>query len=78
MDVNDDGRIDDKDRVFVGSYQPKAYFGINGEVSYKAFDLSVDIYGNVGNQVYNGKKALRLSGLDNIEKHLPTIAGHPD
>lgn len=70
MDVNDDGRIDDKDRVFVGSYQPKAYFGINGEVSYKAFDLSVDIYGNVGNHVYNGKKALRLSGLDNIEKTL--------
>jgi TonB-linked SusC/RagA family outer membrane protein len=70
LDVNDDGRIDDKDRVFVGSYQPKAYFGINGEVSYKSFDLSVDIYGNVGNYVYNGKKALRLSGLDNVEKTL--------
>ncbi|MFZ1703981.1 MAG: TonB-dependent receptor [Saprospiraceae bacterium] len=70
LDANDDGRIDDKDRVFVGSYQPKAYFGINAEVSYKAFDLSVDIYGNVGNKVYNGKKALRLSGLDNVEKTL--------
>lgn len=70
LDVNDDGVIDDNDRVFVGSYQPKAYFGINAEVSYKAFDLSFDIYGNVGNVVYNGKKALRLSGLDNVEKSL--------
>jgi TonB-dependent starch-binding outer membrane protein SusC len=70
LDSNDDGRIDDKDRVFVGSYQPKAYFGIDGEYSYKAFSLSFDIYGNVGNKVYNGKKALRLSGLDNVERSL--------
>jgi len=69
-DVNDDGRIDDKDRVFVGSYQPKAYFGVNAEFTYKAFDLSFDIYGNVGNQIYNGKKALRLSGFDNVESAL--------
>ncbi|MEY3420799.1 MAG: hypothetical protein RIR48_1088 [Bacteroidota bacterium] len=70
QDVNDDGRIDDKDRAFVGSYQPKAYFGLNGEFTYKAFDLSFDIYGNVGNVVYNGKKALRLSALDNVERSL--------
>jgi TonB-linked SusC/RagA family outer membrane protein len=70
QDTNDDGRIDDKDRVFVGSYQPKAYFGFNAEFTYAAFDLSFDLYGNVGNQIYNGKKALRLSGLDNVEKSL--------
>ena len=70
QDTNDDGRIDDQDRVFVGSYQPKAYFGLNGEFTYKAFDLSFDIYGNVGNVVYNGKKALRLSGFDNVERSL--------
>jgi len=70
QDGNDDGKIDDKDRVFVGSYQPKAYFGFNAEYSYKSFDLSFDIYGNVGNVVYNGKKALRLSPLDNVEKTL--------
>jgi len=70
QDTNDDGRIDDKDRVFVGSYQPKAYFGINAEYDYKAFSISMDIYGNVGNVVYNGKKALRLSALDNVERDL--------
>jgi TonB-linked SusC/RagA family outer membrane protein len=70
LDANKDGVIDDKDRIFIGSYQPKAYFGFNGQVSYSAFDLSFDIYGNVGNYVYNGKKALRLSGLDNVEQAL--------
>ncbi len=70
QDSNDDGKIDDKDRVFAGSYQPKAYFGINGELTYKAFNLSFDIYGNVGNYVYNGKKALRLSAFDNVEASL--------
>jgi TonB-dependent starch-binding outer membrane protein SusC len=70
LDANDDGRIDDKDRVFVGSYQPKIYMGLNTEISYSSFDLSVDFYGNAGNVIYNGKKALRISGLDNIEKSL--------
>ncbi len=67
QDTNDDGRIDDNDRVFVGSYQPKAYFGITGSLAYKGFDFSLDLYGNVGNQVYNGKKAFRQGILDNVE-----------
>jgi len=70
QDDNDDGKIDDNDRVFVGSYQPKAYFGFNGEVNFKSISLSFDIYGNTGNVVYNGKKALRLSPFDNIEASL--------
>lgn len=70
QDTNGDGRIDDNDRVFVGSYQPKAYFGLNLGVTYRSFDFSVDLYGNVGNQVYNGKRAFRQNVLDNIEKSM--------
>lgn len=68
QDTNGDGKIDDNDRVFAGSYQPKAYFGLNLGLTYKSFDLSVDFYGNVGNQIYNGKRAFRQSALDNVEK----------
>ncbi|GAB2605270.1 SusC/RagA family TonB-linked outer membrane protein [Spirosoma areae] len=68
QDTNGDGRIDDNDRVFVGSYQPKAYFGLNLSLTYKSVDFSVDFYGNVGNQVYNGKRAFRQNVLDNVEK----------
>ncbi|QDK77673.1 TonB-dependent receptor [Spirosoma sp. KCTC 42546] len=68
QDTNGDGKIDDNDRVFAGSYQPKAYFGLNLGLTYKSFDLSVDFYGNVGNQIYNGKRAFRQGALDNVEK----------
>ena len=69
---NPTGAIDPvNDLQFVGSYQPKAYYGINLGISYKNFDLSVDGYGNAGNQVYNGKKAFRRSdgNVDNIERY---------
>jgi TonB-linked SusC/RagA family outer membrane protein len=69
-DKNNDGKIDDKDRDFAGSYQPKAYFGLNTSVTFKKWDFSMDIYGNVGNQVYNGKRAIRINGKDNIESAL--------
>ena len=67
VDVNKDGKIDDNDRVFVGSYQPKFYGGLNGSVNWKKFDFSFDVYGNFGNKVYNAKKGVRTGGNYNIE-----------
>ncbi len=66
VDQNGDGTIDDEDRVFVGSYQPRLYFGVNGGFTYRSIDFSTDWYANFGNQVYNGKKAQRF-GNENIE-----------
>jgi TonB-dependent starch-binding outer membrane protein SusC len=68
QDTNNDGAISDADRVVVGSYQPVAYFGINASVNFKQWDFSLSLYGNVGNEVYNGKRAVRVNGLDNVEK----------
>ena len=70
QDTNDDGRIDDADRVFAGSYQPKVFFGINLGFTYKSFDFSADAIGNMGNVVYNGKKAFRQALLDNVERSM--------
>ncbi len=67
VDVNGDGIIDTKDRVFVGSYQPKLYGGVNGSVNWKNFDFSFDLYGNFGNKVYNAKKGVRTGGNYNVE-----------
>lgn len=66
VDTNGDKVLDDKDRIWVGSYQPKTYYGINAGFNWKQLDFSVDCYGNAGNKIYNGKKAVRL-GNDNIE-----------
>ncbi|AUD04606.1 SusC/RagA family TonB-linked outer membrane protein [Spirosoma pollinicola] len=70
QDTNGDGKIDDNDREFAGSYQPKAYFGISLGLTYKGLDLSIDAYGNVGNQVYNGKRGFRQNVLDNVERSM--------
>jgi TonB-dependent starch-binding outer membrane protein SusC len=69
-DVNNDGAIDDNDRIFAGSYQPVAYLGVNGSVNISNWDFSLDLYSNVGNEVYNGKKAVRVEGKDNVEKEV--------
>lgn len=68
QDTNGDGQIDDNDRVHSGSYQPVAYMGMNFSANYKNWDFAIALYGNVGNEVYNGKKGVRVDGKDNVEK----------
>ena len=55
------------DSVYAGSYQPKAYYGINLGFVYKRVDISLVGYGTIGGVIYNGKKAFRQSLRDNIE-----------
>jgi hypothetical protein len=59
--------INDNDKVFGGSSQPKIYFGLNGTINWKKFDWALDIYGTSGNKVYNAKKGVRYGGNYNIE-----------
>lgn len=67
VDVNNDGIIDNSDRVHVGSHQPKFYYGFNGTLNWKKFDFSLDIFGVSGNKVYNAKKGVRYGGNYNLE-----------
>ncbi|MBW8684411.1 SusC/RagA family TonB-linked outer membrane protein [Chitinophaga rhizophila] len=66
-DVDGDGDIDDGDKIYAGSFQPKCFFGFNLGLNYKGFDFSANFYGNAGNKIYNGKKAYRFDPADNIE-----------
>jgi TonB-dependent starch-binding outer membrane protein SusC len=68
-DNNGDGILDDDDRIYSGSYQPKFYFGFNFSLDIKNFDIGMSLFGNFGNKVYNGKKAQRWGG-ENIEESL--------
>lgn len=65
-DQDNNGILDDKDRIFAGSIIPKYFFGANLGINYKNWDFSVDVYGNAGAKVYNGKKAQRF-GNENVE-----------
>ena len=67
-DLNGDGKIDDNDRAFSGSYQPKITYGINGGVSYANFDVNFGGYGTQGSKIYNGKKqSVGADPRDNVE-----------
>ena len=68
-DNNGDSLLDDEDRIFVGSYQPVFYYGINFSMNIKQWDIMINGFGNAGNKVYNGKKAQRWGG-ENIEAAL--------
>lgn len=50
VDLNDDGKIDANDKTEVGNPNPDINYGINLEVSYKAFDFSINTYGIAGGQ----------------------------
>jgi TonB-linked SusC/RagA family outer membrane protein len=50
VDLNGDGKIDANDKTKIGDPNPDVTYGLNFEVSYKAFDLSVYTYGVSGSQ----------------------------
>jgi TonB-linked SusC/RagA family outer membrane protein len=61
LDTNNDGIIDDKDRVNLGSPNPKVTYGIQAGAAYKGFDLSLSFVGVSGVKLYN---ADRMQGTD--------------
>lgn len=60
VDTNGDGVIDGRDRVVLGNPNPKYSFGLNTSFAYKNFDLSIDIQGVAGVDVYNANLSNRL------------------
>ncbi len=72
VDMNNDGVINENDKYFAGSYQPKFYYGLNATFNWRQWDFGLDIFGNAGNKVYNAKKGLRFGGNYNIEFDVAT------
>lgn len=52
-DINKDGVINDADRTFIGNPEPKFTYGIGNTFTYKDFDLTVNLSGSYGNDVFN-------------------------
>jgi TonB-linked SusC/RagA family outer membrane protein len=66
-DTNNDGVIDDKDRVVLGNPNPKFTYGLNTIWTYGAFDLTVDFQGVAGVDIYNANLGLRY-GTENFSE----------
>ena len=52
-DVNNDGVIDQKDRVFAGSPIPNLTYSFTGKLFYKNFDLNLFFQGVSGDKIYS-------------------------
>ncbi|MBL3655710.1 SusC/RagA family TonB-linked outer membrane protein [Fulvivirga sediminis] len=53
VDQNEDGVINDKDRIIRENPAPKVYMGFSSNFSYKKFTLGFNARMNLGNYVYN-------------------------
>lgn len=53
QDVDNNGIIDDNDRLIIGDPNPKFIAGLNNKISYKAFSLNAMFYCSYGNMVMN-------------------------
>lgn len=61
LDLNGDGLIDGNDRTTLGNPNPNVTAGLQGNISYKGFDLSANFTGVFGVSLYN---ADRMQGID--------------
>ena len=61
-----DGQITDDDKTFLGSPIPDFIYGLNAGLNWRGFDFSASFSGQVGNEIFNGKKAVRF-GVENYE-----------
>jgi TonB-linked SusC/RagA family outer membrane protein len=60
VDTNGDHVIDGRDRVDLGSPNPKFNYGLNTNFSYMNFDLTLDLQGVAGVSIYNANIADRF------------------
>jgi TonB-linked SusC/RagA family outer membrane protein len=68
-DVDGDGNIDGDDRTVIGNSIPSLIYGFNVELGYRSFTLSADFQGQYGNDIYNGKQAIRYTLLNYEDKY---------
>ncbi|WP_242203518.1 SusC/RagA family TonB-linked outer membrane protein [Aestuariivivens insulae] len=75
VDVNEDGTIDENDKVVLGNPRPKFFGGFSNNFKYKGFDLNVFFQWSYGNDLYNANRLLYTSYLYKVRNFIPEILG---
>jgi TonB-linked SusC/RagA family outer membrane protein len=65
-DIDKNDTIDVRDRVDIGSPQPKFSFGFNNTFRYAGFELEVFLVGVYGNKIFNAMKNPNGAGLSDM------------
>jgi TonB-linked SusC/RagA family outer membrane protein len=58
QDTNGDGVVDVNDRVFLGSFIPKASYGLTLGANWKGFDANIFFQGVSGNKIFNATRVI--------------------
>ncbi len=74
-DVDGDGDVDDDDRTFIGSPTPDLTYGISLGVSYRNFNLSIDLQGVSGNSIYRQRSQQNFAPLNYESNRLQRWVG---
>ena len=76
-DLNGDGVIDlNNDRKIIGNPTPKFTGGLNQQLTYKRWDLSVFFNFSYGNDIYNANKVELSNAYTNDANMLNIMSGH--
>ncbi len=65
QDVDNNGKIDDNDRVIIGSPHPDYFFGFNNTFTYKGFSLDILTNGMMGQKVFASLFGVNNSAVQN-------------
>ncbi len=65
-----DGKITDADRTMIGNPTPDFTYGINVSLGYKGFDLTVDMMGVYGNEIYRTWDVATYAQLNYLDKRM--------
>ena len=62
-DINDDGKINEDDKIYSGSGVPDFEYSVNFTATYKDFDFTMFWQGVSGNKIYNGNR-FEMEGME--------------
>jgi len=74
-DRNQDGKIDENDRTFLGSPYPSVTFGLTATAEYKGFDVMIFAQGMAGNLIFQGLRRLDVPNANYQRKVLGRWTG---
>ncbi len=72
-DLNNDGMVDENDKVILGNPNPDFFGGLTNKFSYKGFDLNIFLQWTYGNEIYNASKILWTTTQGNRNYHKEVV-----
>ena len=77
-DIDNNGNIDEKDRVYAGSGQAEFESGLNIDLNYKNWDLTIQSYLSYGAELFNGARFFAYTQGRHLDQFYQWSPQNPD